>query len=71
MKRPRGIETTDMHKAALRMAWRCRRVVQGCLREEEWADADTEFHAIIMKGLRKLLKNNQKKVARGLPVSAF
>lgn len=41
------------HQAALRIARRCRRVVQACLREEEWADADREFYLIIREELEK------------------
>jgi hypothetical protein len=35
------------------MAVRCRRVVQVCLREEEWIDADREFYQIIREELEK------------------
>jgi len=38
---------------ALRMARACRRVVQGCLREEEWRDADEEFCRVIVAGLKE------------------
>lgn len=38
---------------ALRLARACRRVVQACLREEEWADADEEFARIIAAGLEE------------------
>lgn len=47
-----------LQAAALRMARRCRRVVQGCLREEEWRDCDIEFEAIILQELRRLLKDD-------------
>ena len=36
---------------AWRVARRCREVVQSCLREEEWADADQEFFRIISDGV--------------------
>jgi hypothetical protein len=36
---------------AWRAARKCREVVQTCLREEEWADADQEFFAVISAGL--------------------
>lgn len=49
-----GIETTWLREAALRIARRCRHIVQGCLREEEWADADQEFYAVILEELRQL-----------------
>lgn len=34
------------HEAAIRIARRCRHVIQAVLREEEWADADLEFYRI-------------------------
>lgn len=37
-------------EAAWRMARECRSIVQGCLREEEWQDADREFFQVISKG---------------------
>jgi hypothetical protein len=43
----------DTHALALRLARACRHVVQACLREEEWADADREFYAIIFMGLAR------------------
>jgi hypothetical protein len=48
--------TTDarLKQVALRMARRCRHIIQGCLREEEWRDADTEFYAIILEELQNL-----------------
>lgn len=36
------------------LARECRNVVQSCLREEEWADADREFSLIISRGLARL-----------------
>jgi hypothetical protein len=38
-------------QVAITIARRCRHVVQACLREEEWADADREFYRIIRDGL--------------------
>jgi hypothetical protein len=38
---------------ALRMARRCRHVVQGCLREEEWLDCDAAFLEIILAELQQ------------------
>ena len=35
------------NEAAWRAARDCRYVVQGCLREEEWRDADEEFYEVI------------------------
>jgi hypothetical protein len=39
------------HETAVRLAVQCRRIVQACLREEEWLDADREFYLIIRAGL--------------------
>jgi DNA-binding FadR family transcriptional regulator len=44
------------HETALRLAVRCRRVVQACLREEEWLDADREFFEIIRDGLKDFIR---------------
>ena len=41
----------QLHETAVRLAVRCRRIVQACLREEEWIDADREFYLIIREGL--------------------
>lgn len=52
-------ETVDEHRlkqTALRMARRCRWIVQGCLREEEWIDCDEEFFAVILEELRQLAR---------------
>jgi hypothetical protein len=35
-----------IHAAAIRIALGCRHVVQACLREEEWSEADREFYQI-------------------------
>ena len=47
------------HEAAIRIARKCRYVIQGCLREEEWTDADGEFYRICLEELErwKRLKN--------------
>jgi hypothetical protein len=39
------------HELAVRLAVACRRIVQACLREEEWVEADREFYFIIRAGL--------------------
>ncbi len=36
----------------------CRQVVQNCLREEEWRDADQEFFRIIQQAFKELLDGN-------------
>jgi hypothetical protein len=41
----------DIDFLANRLAKECRYVIQGCLREEEWADADREFFAVLAQGL--------------------
>lgn len=33
---------------AMRLAQDCRYIIQGCLREEEWQDADQEFFEVIV-----------------------
>lgn len=43
------------HETAIRIARRCRHVIQVCLREEEWIDADREFYRIIREGLEEFL----------------
>jgi hypothetical protein len=42
-----------VHELALRLARRCRHIIQACLREEEWQDADREFYLIIREGLER------------------
>jgi hypothetical protein len=46
-----------IHEAAVCLAVRCRRIVQVCLREEEWIEADRQFYTIIRDGLEALLKH--------------
>ena len=41
------------HQAAIRIARRCRHVIQVCLREEEWPDADREFYRICREELEQ------------------
>ena len=43
----------DIHKAACRIAVRCRNIVQACLREEEWHEADREFYRIAREVLEE------------------
>lgn len=42
-----------MHELAMRLARQCRRIVQACLREEEWPEADREFYTVIREGLER------------------
>jgi hypothetical protein len=44
-------EAGSIDALSWRIARQCRAVVQTCLREEEWADADREFCAVISAGL--------------------
>jgi hypothetical protein len=39
---------------ARRLARRCREFIHGCLREEEWLDAEDEFEKVIRAGLEDL-----------------
>lgn len=41
------------HETAIRIAQRCRYIIQACLREEEWADADREFYRICREELEQ------------------
>jgi hypothetical protein len=43
-----------IHDAAVRIARRCRYLIQACLREEEWGDADREFYLVIREELERL-----------------
>ena len=38
---------------AIKVARRCREIIQTCLREEEWADAEEEFRRLILAGLQE------------------
>jgi hypothetical protein len=40
-----------MNETAWRLARECRQIVQGCLREDKWQDADREFFDVIRKEL--------------------
>ena len=42
-----------IHAAAVRIAQRCRHIIQACLREEEWADADREFYRVAREVLEE------------------
>jgi hypothetical protein len=52
-----------LHEAASRMARACRRIIQGCLRDEEWRDADEEFYRVILAGLEEL--NHERQIFGG------
>jgi hypothetical protein len=48
------MRSTELRVLARELARRCRRVIQACLREEEWRDADQEFTRIIGDGLKRV-----------------
>jgi hypothetical protein len=39
------------HETSIRIARRCRFIIQAVLREEEWTDADREFYRIAREEL--------------------
>jgi hypothetical protein len=45
----------EIHDAAVKMARRCRWLIQACLREEEWGDADREFYLVIREELERFV----------------
>jgi hypothetical protein len=47
-----------VHHLAIRVARACRNIVQACLREEEWGDADREFYKLIREGLEEMRERN-------------
>jgi hypothetical protein len=46
----------DTREIALQLAQQCRSIVQTCLREEEWQDADREFCEVIRQGITEWSK---------------
>jgi hypothetical protein len=51
-----GATISDFSLLALRVARQCREIIQACLREEEWADAEEEFRWLILAGLNEAVK---------------
>ena len=49
-----------IHALSVRLARECRSIVQVCLREEEWADADREFYRITRAGLEELTSSGEE-----------
>lgn len=47
-------DRSRLQVVAMRLARRCRYIVQGCLREDEWADCDAEFATVILEELQQL-----------------
>ena len=54
----------SVHEAAIRIARRCRSIVQACLREEEWSDADREFYMIAREVVEALLAERERRRAQ-------
>lgn len=50
----------DARALALRLARECRHIVQGCLREDEWRDADEAFAEVIRAGLDTILERKNR-----------
>jgi len=48
----------DMDSLARKAATQCRHVIQSCLREEEWRDADDEFYEIIRQAFSELIRKD-------------
>ena len=51
-----GATISDFSQLAMRVARECREIIQACLREEEWADAEEEFRWLILAGLNEAVK---------------
>jgi hypothetical protein len=49
-----SVTSDELKNLAARLAKRCRQIIQSCLREEEWQDADEEFFDVILEGLRQV-----------------
>ena len=47
---------SDLYEVAMRLARECRGIIQACLREEEWLDAEEEFRWVILAGLNEVAK---------------
>jgi hypothetical protein len=54
---PNQTALPEIHEAAIRIARRCRHIIQACLREEEWGDADREFYLIASEELEALYQS--------------
>ena len=53
MIQPIAAADPQLHQRAARLARASRTIVQACLREEEWDDADRTFYAVIKEGLER------------------
>jgi hypothetical protein len=54
---------TVIHALSIRLAKRCRELIQGGFREEEWMDIDRAFYEEILAGLQEFHAGSRKKVA--------
>jgi hypothetical protein len=53
------------HETAIRIARRCRHIIQAVLREEEWADADREFYRVAREELEAMAKERRPTLNKG------
>ncbi len=53
------------HETAIRIARRCRHIIQAVLREEEWADADREFYRVAREELESMAKERRPTLTKG------
>jgi hypothetical protein len=49
-------DRSNIGEIAWQLAQQCRSIVQACLREEEWQDADREFCDVIRQGITEWWK---------------
>ncbi|APW58643.1 hypothetical protein [Paludisphaera borealis] len=56
-----------IHETAVRMARRCRHIIQACLREEEWSDADREFYRVCREELEQWRASASRHTGREVP----
>jgi hypothetical protein len=53
------------HETAVRIARRCRFIIQAVLREEEWTDADREFYRIAREELETMSRERRRTLTKG------
>jgi hypothetical protein len=54
MLNPNSPTSPGIHEAAIRIARRCRRVVESCVPREHWAFYDLEFYKVLREELEEL-----------------
>jgi hypothetical protein len=52
-----------IHALSIRLAKRCRELIQGGFREEEWIDIDFAFYEEILAGFQEFHAGSRKKLA--------